>query len=170
MLQQSSFDWSCSFNTSIVPDNSPPGAGTAYDCGYGRGFTAGGDGSYSNPHTFATAPGEFDKCEIIWDPYTKKYLIFQDTCAACTTDWKKGIHHIDLWLGSTTKNWHNTVIKCERALTPSDGQAVLRDPSKHLDADSELQRLTTSSTYAEPLAARPLFHDGVCHTERVYPQ
>ena len=43
------------------PDNSPPGAGTAWDCGYGRGYTAGGDGSYYNPKTFASAPGEFGK-------------------------------------------------------------------------------------------------------------
>ncbi len=123
-------------NGDADPDNSPPGPATAYDCGYGRSYTAGGNGSYANPLMFATAPGEFDKCEIIWDPYTKKYLIFQDTCAACIADWKKGIRHIDLWLGSTTRNWHKTIRKCERALTPDNSQPIVRDPAKALSADS----------------------------------
>lgn len=43
----------------------------------------------------ATAPGEFKKCEIVWDPYTEKYLRFEDTCAACIKDWMKKVYHID---------------------------------------------------------------------------
>lgn len=121
------------------PDNSPPGAATAYDCGYNRGYTAGGDGSFSDPLTFASAPGEFDKCEVIWDRYTQKYLVFQDTCAACIDDWKKGIRHVDLWLGSPTQNAHKVVKKCERALTPNEGQVVVRGVSKGLEADSKLR-------------------------------
>ena len=118
------------------PDNSPPGAGIAYDCG--RGYTAGGTGSYDDPHTMASAPGEFDKCEIIWDPYTRKYLRFEDTCGTCTTQWNNNRrHHIDIWLGPTNKNDHQKVINCELALTPNQDQPIVRNPSKTLAADSK---------------------------------
>ncbi|KAF2479783.1 hypothetical protein BDY17DRAFT_313521 [Neohortaea acidophila] len=109
------------------PDNSPPGAGTAYSCGYGRGYTAGGKGTYADPLTFATAPGEFNKCEIIYDEYTRKYLVFQDTCAKCIKDWAKGIYHIDIWTGSSTVNGGKAQIQCEDALTPNQGQPVVRN-------------------------------------------
>jgi hypothetical protein len=32
----------------------------------------------------AAVPGFFDKCEIVWDPYTEKYLRFEDECATCS--------------------------------------------------------------------------------------
>jgi len=65
------------------PDNSPPGAGVAYDCG-GRNKIAGGSGTYTDPVTFASAPGEFDKCEIIYLPYLEKYSRMEDTCTQCS--------------------------------------------------------------------------------------
>lgn len=56
------------------PDNSPPGPATAHNCG-GRNFVASsGDGSYDNPVTMATAPGEFNVCETIYVPYLEKYV------------------------------------------------------------------------------------------------
>jgi hypothetical protein len=135
------FEMPPSEGTSLIalradPDNSPPGAGIAYDCG--RGYKAGGTGSYDDPHTMASAPGEFDKCEIIWDPYTRKYLRFEDTCGTCTTQWKDNRrHHIDIWLGPTNKNDHQKVINCEDALTPDQGQPVVRNPPKDHAADSK---------------------------------
>lgn len=121
------------------PDNSPPGPATAYTCGLGRGYTAGGDGSYDNPLTMATAPGEYDRCEIVWSPYVRKYLIFQDTCAACTDDFENGIKHVDLWLGSPTHNARKDVKRCERALTPDEAQTIVRDPGRNREADSKLR-------------------------------
>lgn len=56
------------------PDNSPPGAQTAHNCG-GRNYIASsGDGSYNNPVTMATAKGEFQVCETIYVPYLEKYV------------------------------------------------------------------------------------------------
>lgn len=109
------------------PDNSPPGAAIAYNCG--RGNTAGGSGTYSDPLTFATAPGEFNQCEIVWDPYTEKYLRFEDTCSQCITDWKNGKYHIDIWTGSSTSNGGQAQINCENALTPNSGHNVIRSGS-----------------------------------------
>lgn len=121
------------------PDNSPPGAGIAYDCG--RGYTAGGDGSYSDPLTFATAPGEFNQCEIIWDPYTEKYLRFEDICSQCESDWDNGQYHIDIWTGSATQDGGQAQIDCEDDLTPNSNHQVVRNPSTSLSANSESQLL-----------------------------
>lgn len=65
------------------PDNDPPSDETAYSCS-SRGAHAGGTGSYDDPLSFATAPGEYNKCEIIYLPYLQKYLRFDDTCAQCS--------------------------------------------------------------------------------------
>lgn len=46
------------------PDNSPPGPDTAHNCD-GRNFIAGGTGTFVDPLTMATAPGEYDVCEIV---------------------------------------------------------------------------------------------------------
>lgn len=62
------------------PDNSPPGPATAHNCAK-RNFTAStGEGTFENPGTMATAPGEFAVCEIIYVPYLKKYVRFV-TCS-----------------------------------------------------------------------------------------
>lgn len=120
------------------PDNDPEGNATAYDCD-GRYYQAGGVGTYANPLTFASAPGEFDECEIIYDPYTRKYLRLEDSCAQCTTDWEdSGIWHIDVWTGSSKDGDGEVQIECEDDLTPSEeSQTIIRNPSKHLTVDGK---------------------------------
>lgn len=106
------------------PVNSPPGAAIAYDCGRD---SAGGSGTYDDPRTMATAPGAFDICEVVWDPYTEKYLRFEDECAECEDDWNNsGIYHIDIWTGSSTEDGGSDQIDCEDELTPDDGHDVVR--------------------------------------------
>lgn len=66
------------------PDNDPPGSDdTSYNCG-GRNKHAQGLGTYENPPTFATAPGEYKECEMVYLPYLKKYLRMEDSCAQCS--------------------------------------------------------------------------------------
>jgi hypothetical protein len=78
---------SCSVTSNIrttffgYPDNSPPGAAIAWDCG--RGYTAGGTGTYADPLTFASDKTEFSVCQIVYSPYLKKYLRMEDDCAQC---------------------------------------------------------------------------------------
>lgn len=63
----------CSLVTNVhttfygAPDNDPPGPATAYNCG-GRNYIAGGTGTYANPLTFATAPGEYNECKRLSSP------------------------------------------------------------------------------------------------------
>lgn len=65
------------------PDNDPPGSvAIAHNCG--RGFKAGGTGTHDDPLTFASAPGEYKACEVIYSPYLKKYIRLEDDCAQCS--------------------------------------------------------------------------------------
>ncbi|KAH8697274.1 hypothetical protein BGW36DRAFT_449889 [Talaromyces proteolyticus] len=130
------------------PDNSPPGAGIAYtQCGRSA---AGGSGTFSDPVTFATASGEFDVCEVIYAPYLKKYLRYEDECAQCETDWSSGTYHVDTWIGSSTQDGGQDQINCEDNLTP-DAQSIIRYPASDLEVD-----------------ATPLYDNGQCNTDHTY--
>ena len=107
------------------PDNDPPGPAIAKDCG--RGYIAGGTGTYSDPVTFASAEGEFNSCEIIYDPYIQKYLRYEDHCADCTVNWKRGVVHIDIWTGNNSLSGGDDQINCEFALTTGP-QTIVRGP------------------------------------------
>ncbi|KAL7926001.1 hypothetical protein ACQKWADRAFT_309611 [Trichoderma austrokoningii] len=77
------------------PDNSPPGAGAAYDCG-GRNYVTGGSGAYDDPITIATVESELSVCETVYIPLLKKYDRHEDDCTQCESDWGSGQAHIDI--------------------------------------------------------------------------
>ncbi|KAF9882674.1 hypothetical protein FE257_005648 [Aspergillus nanangensis] len=127
------------------PDNDPPGPAIASDCGRGEN-APGGTGTYDNPLTFASVPGEYDDCEVIYAPYLKKYLIREDDCASCTGP------HIDIWTGDRDNDGGDDQIECEERLTPNDEIEVVRNPADSLDVDESA-----------------LYEYGSCGTDRVYP-
>ncbi|PYH92085.1 hypothetical protein BO71DRAFT_458377 [Aspergillus ellipticus CBS 707.79] len=130
-----------------LPDSESANALTAYDCGHNN--IPGGTGTYNDPLTFATAPGEFAKCEIIYLPYLRKYLRFEDVCEQCITDFKSDRLHIDIWTTSASNGGSNQ-IGCEDSLTPNGGQTVITSPPSNL-----------------PVSSGMLF-DGTCHTSNIY--
>lgn len=140
------------------PDNSPPGPGircaldsrqdcsgcagnssrtqTAGECGP-RGETAGGTGTYDDPITMASAATWFCHQEVVYLPYLRKYLRYEDYCADCTGNATVGILHIDIWTGSTTTNGGALQDKCEKLLTPDERQPMIRSPPNNLPVDRE---------------------------------
>lgn len=111
------------------PDNGNSNA-IAYDCG--RGYTAQGSGTYDDPLTFATADGEFDQCEIIYDPFLGKYLRHEDLCEACGDDWEQGIWHIDVW-DMSWQNGGDDEVACENAMTLAvQSRSIIRYPDSDL--------------------------------------
>ncbi|KAF2103611.1 hypothetical protein NA57DRAFT_53126 [Rhizodiscina lignyota] len=132
------------------PDNDPASAQTAYDCG--RNYTAGGSGTFDDPLTFASAPGEFDPCEVIYSPYVMKYLRMEDTCAQCTTDWNGGnggFPHIDVWVGNSYGGGGDDQVSCEVELTPqAQSQGLVRYPwDGHTVNSGELYDLDSVTCY-----------------------
>ncbi|KAK5996237.1 hypothetical protein PT974_04669 [Cladobotryum mycophilum] len=117
------------------PDNDPPGPGTAHDCS-GRNYKAGGSGSYDDPITIATAPGELNECETIYIPLLKKYGRYEDDCAQCASDWGNGQPHIDIWTGSNSSGGGQSQIDCENNLTSGGRYSIVRDPGKDYEVDS----------------------------------
>ncbi|KAJ5398340.1 hypothetical protein N7509_006453 [Penicillium cosmopolitanum] len=134
------------------PDNSPPGSGTAYNCG-GRNYIAGGSGTYDDPVTIATAPGELDVCEIVYLPLLTKYGRREDDCAQCTTDYSNGEPHIDIWTGSSNINGGQNQIDCEDNLTYGGRYTIVRNPP------------TNYGVNTSPLFVPP----STCNTQDVYP-
>ncbi|RAK72020.1 uncharacterized protein BO72DRAFT_390486 [Aspergillus fijiensis CBS 313.89] len=118
------------------PDNDPPGAAIAYECPHRSGSgTAGGTGTYDDPLTFATAPGEFELCEVIYSPYLQKYLIHEDYCESCTRHWPH-MWHVDVWLGGDSVGAAAEQLSCEARLTPElESQSVVRGPRGDLPVD-----------------------------------
>jgi len=71
-------------------DNSPPGNAIAYPANGGQPTihnAAGGTGTYADPITFATAPTEFSPGTRLYVPFIEKYVVMEDSCGQCTTDW-----------------------------------------------------------------------------------
>ncbi|KAL2065224.1 hypothetical protein VTL71DRAFT_2893 [Oculimacula yallundae] len=135
------------------PDNDPPSAQVAYNCG-GRNYVAGGTGSFSDPVTMASAKGEFSQCEIVYVPYLKKYVRYEDYCQQCTDDFKSGKRHIDIFTGSSMVSGGNEQIDCENKLTPNGDIVIVRSPASNYEVDTA-----------------PLYHKGTknpCRTNHVY--
>ncbi|CAM1508696.1 Fc.00g055440.m01.CDS01 [Cosmosporella sp. VM-42] len=134
------------------PDNDPPGPATAYNCG-GRNYKAGGSGTYSDPLTIATAPGELNACEIVYLPLLTKYARVEDSCAQCAIDWGNGQPHIDIWTGSNSVNGGQNQINCENRLTSGGRFSIVRNPPTNYGVDTT------------PLFVAP----NTCNTNHVYP-
>lgn len=97
---------------------------------------AGGTGTYADPITIATAPGELNNCEIVYLPLLTKYGRVEDTCEQCTTDWNNGQPHIDIWTGSNSVNGGNNQINCEDNLTFGGRYSIVRNPPTNYGVDS----------------------------------
>lgn len=138
------------------PDNTPPSADIAgpnittdvqfpnnnANQGIHAHRQAGGDGSYKNPLTMATAATvELPYGQEVYIPRFQKYFIAEDQCTECTSDMEgvsatypdgsnmggddggPGLLHFDLWIGGPDGDWPDTIL-CEDALTLSDDNGL----------------------------------------------
>ncbi|WPH01378.1 Hypothetical protein R9X50_00422300 [Acrodontium crateriforme] len=97
----------------------------AYNCN-GRNYKAGGDGSHSNPLTYATKKGGslHTPCEITYFPYLRKYLIMSDICTGCDDK------QIDIWIGDGDGG--QAELNCENDSPSGNGHKLTRQPSSSL--------------------------------------
>jgi hypothetical protein len=113
------------------PDNDPAGNGIAYP---GLHAHAAGTGTFADPITFATDPTEYAPGTVLFVPYLKRYVVMEDSCAACITDWKSGKRHIDIWLNSDGR-LDSQVLACENSLTMDRaGVELAPPPDRAVDA------------------------------------
>jgi 3D (Asp-Asp-Asp) domain-containing protein len=122
-------------------DNSPPGGAIAYPKSDGHPTlheTAGGTGTYADPITFATDKAEFPVGTRLYVPFIEKYVIMEDDCVECDSDWTSGHKwHIDLWMNSDASETPSALASCEDRWTrdstsveidPPDGRTVTTTP------------------------------------------
>ena len=114
------------------PDNSPPGGAIAYP--KNGGFptvhnAAGGTGTYADPITFATDQAELPVGTLLFAPVIEKYLVMEDDCAECDTDWSSSQKwHIDVWMNSDGADDSNAVLDCEDQWTKSTTVVEVNPP------------------------------------------
>jgi 3D (Asp-Asp-Asp) domain-containing protein len=115
-------------------DNSPPGNAIAYpkSAGYPTVHdAAGGTGTYADPITFATDPTELPPGTILYAPFIQKYLVMEDSCGQCETDWASGQWHIDIWMNSNGTEQASSLFACEDTWTQSS-TPILMSPAPGL--------------------------------------
>jgi 3D (Asp-Asp-Asp) domain-containing protein len=112
-------------------DNSPPGGAIAYPKSDGYPTlheTAGGTGTYADPITFATDKAEFPVGTILYVPFIEKYVIMEDDCVECDSDWTSSHKwHVDLWMNSDATETASSLVSCEDRWT-RDSTAVEVSP------------------------------------------
>jgi 3D (Asp-Asp-Asp) domain-containing protein len=112
-------------------DNSPPGGAIAYPSGGAYPTLhplAGGTGTYADPITFATDPTEFAPGTRLYVPFIQKYVVMEDSCGQCATDWMTRKFHIDIWMNSNASENASALISCENSWTRSQTDIELTPP------------------------------------------
>ena len=135
-------------------DNSPPGGAIAYPKSDGYPTvhdTAGGAGTYADPITFATDESEFPVGTILYVPFIEKYVVMEDDCVECDSDWTSAHKwHIDLWMNSNAAGERVVARELRRPLDPDldprrdrssdrprrNAQPALRSIDEHLPHDT----------------------------------
>jgi 3D (Asp-Asp-Asp) domain-containing protein len=113
-------------------DNSPPGAAIAYPSGGAYPTlhqVAGGTGTYADPITFATDPTEFGPGTRVYVPFIQKYVVMEDSCGQCATDFTTRKFHIDIWMNSSASENASSLISCEDSWTRSQTDIELNPPA-----------------------------------------
>jgi 3D (Asp-Asp-Asp) domain-containing protein len=113
-------------------DNSPPGGAIAYPRSDGYSTVhdaAGGAGTYADPITFATDKAEFPVGTILYVPFIEKYVIMEDDCVECDSDWTSAHKwHIDVWMNSNGTESSSSLASCEDRWTRDSTPVELGPP------------------------------------------
>jgi 3D (Asp-Asp-Asp) domain-containing protein len=135
-------------------DNSPPGNAIAYPMNAGHPTLhngAGGIGTYADPITFATAPAEFPQGTRLYVPFIQKYVVMEDSCGQCTTDWTNSRKwHIDIWMNSNGTETTSSLISCENSWTRTQTDVELSPPPSRAVTTAPLFDPSTNTCRTTP--------------------
>jgi 3D (Asp-Asp-Asp) domain-containing protein len=135
-------------------DNSPPGGAIAYPKKGGFPTVhdlAGGTGTLADPVTFATDKAEFPAGTILYVPFIEKYVVMEDDCAECDSDWTGSQkRHIDVWMNSNAAEDMNALIQCEDAWTRTTTSIEVNPPAGRLVTTAPLFDPSTNVCRTSP--------------------
>jgi 3D (Asp-Asp-Asp) domain-containing protein len=135
-------------------DNSPPGNAIAYP--KNGGFptihdAAGGTGTYADPITYATDKSELPIGTIVYAPVIEKYLVMEDDCGQCDTDWSGSMMwHIDVWMNSDGTESASALTACEDQWTQSMTTIEINPPPGRMVTTSPLFAPSTDTCRTTP--------------------
>ena len=134
-------------------DNSPPGNSIAYP--QNGGFptvhnAAGGTGTCADPITYATDKSELPIGTIVYAPVIEKYLVMEDDCGQCDTDWSSMTWHIDVWMNSNGTEMPNALMACEDQWTQSATTIEINPPPSRTVTPTPLFDPTTNTCRTTP--------------------
>jgi 3D (Asp-Asp-Asp) domain-containing protein len=136
------------------PDNSPPSSAIAYPANGGFPTVhdaAGGTGTYADPITFATDKDEFPVGTVLYAPAIDKYLVMEDDCAECDTDWSGSMKwHIDVWMNSNAAANANAVLACEDQWTQTSTVVEVNPPPSRTITTPPLFDTSTNTCRTTP--------------------
>jgi hypothetical protein len=128
-------------------DNSPPGNAISYPTIHS---SAGGVGTYADPITFATDKKEYPPGTILYVPFIEKYVIMEDDCVQCDSDWSSMMRHIDIWMNSDGTESSNSLFNCEDSWTMSSAQVVTSPPANLVVTTAPLFDPSTNTCRTTP--------------------
>jgi|HubBroStandDraft_6_1064221.scaffolds.fasta_scaffold594656_1 3D (Asp-Asp-Asp) domain-containing protein len=135
-------------------DNSPPGGAIAYPKNGGYPTlhdTAGGTGTYADPITFATDEAEFPVGTVLYVPFIEKYVIMEDDCVECDSDWTSSHKwHTDVWMNSNASESASALENCEDAWTRSSAVVEVNPPDGRTVTTSPLFDPSTNACRTSP--------------------
>jgi hypothetical protein len=135
-------------------DNSPPGNAIAYP--KNGGFptihdAAGGTGTYADPITYATDKSELPVGTIVYAPVIEKYLVMEDDCGQCDTDWSGTMKwHIDVWMNSNGTESSSALVACEDRWTQNTTTIEIDPPPGRMVTTSPLFDPSTNTCRTTP--------------------
>ncbi|HTQ45828.1 MAG TPA: hypothetical protein VMI75_23900 [Polyangiaceae bacterium] len=135
-------------------DNSPPGNAIAYP--KNGGFptihdAAGGTGTYADPITYATDKSELPVGTIVYAPVIEKYLVMEDDCGQCDTDWSGSMKwHIDVWMNSNGTESSSALVACEDQWTQDTTTIEINPPPGRMVTTAPLFDPSTNTCRTTP--------------------
>jgi len=135
-------------------DNSPPGNAIAYP--KNGGFptihdAAGGTGTYADPITYATDKSELPVGTIVYAPLIEKYLVMEDDCGQCDTDWSGSMKwHIDVWMNSNGTESSSALVACEDQWTQDTTTIEINPPPGRMVTTAPLFDPSTNTCRTTP--------------------
>jgi 3D (Asp-Asp-Asp) domain-containing protein len=135
-------------------DNSPPGGAIAYPKSDGYPTlhdAAGGTGTYADPITFATDKSEFPVGTVLYVPFIEKYVMMEDDCVECDSDWTSGHKwHIDLWMNSNASESSSSLASCEDRWTRNATSVEIAPPADRAVTPTPLFDPSTNTCRTTP--------------------
>jgi hypothetical protein len=127
---------SLSLSHLIRDDNSPPSAEIAYprSDGYPTAHNEAteGTGKYTDPITMATDKSEIPIGSIVYMCHLKKYVVMEDDCGECDSDWKNGKgYRLDIWQGPQHSISSSQLYACEDYITSKNVRFIVNPPSNY---------------------------------------